>query len=504
MPMREFSRDRQWLMPPSLGELLRDDHPARFVAAFVDELDFDQVGVKYVVADEGAPAYNPYLLLGCWLYGFMSRVRSSRKIEQACQENVAFMWLSDMQTPDHTTLWRFYKTNRSCMRKLLKRTVELAIEVELVDFAIHAVDGSKIAAVAKDGLVKRAKVEALLEKVNVEIAAMEEGNEREEGEGSRQRLPQALSKKKELRERIRGALVKLESLDGVGKEESEGQGSRRKKKGKEAEVSVSDPDAALMKGRGKYVAGYNGQVVVDGKAQIIVGADVIDSASDVGQLIPMLKEVKDIAGGLAEVTVSDSGYYSGENLEEVAREETEIVMTDPQMKRKEDSPETWRYHKEHFVYDKATDTFRCPEGGLVTFSHTTPSRRGKSGEGEREVRVYRGRECKSCLGFGKGGCTEDQKGRAIGIYGYEERMSEHRKKMAGEEARQLMKRRSVIVEPVFGVIREQMGLVRFLVRGLEKVRAEWQLTCTAYNLRKIWKLWWSKRAVVSPEQLSVG
>lgn len=117
------------LLPPSLGELLTVDHPARFVAEVVDGLDVAEVGIRAQATVEGAPAYHPKMLLGAWLYGFMAHVRSSRKIELACRETIPFMWLTVMQRPDHVTLWRFYKQNRKVMRSLLKQTVSLASDL---------------------------------------------------------------------------------------------------------------------------------------------------------------------------------------------------------------------------------------------------------------------------------------------------------------------------------------------------------------------------------------
>ena len=159
MPYRTYTRDQDWLFPPCLGELVPCDHPVRFVAEFVDRLDLGAAGIRAEAAMEGAPAYQPRLLLGAWVYGFMTRVRSSRKIEQACRETIPFMWLTGMQQPDHMTLWRFYKQNRQAMRGVLKLTIQLAVEAGLVGFVLQAVDGSRIAVSSGDSLRDRAGLE---------------------------------------------------------------------------------------------------------------------------------------------------------------------------------------------------------------------------------------------------------------------------------------------------------------------------------------------------------
>jgi transposase len=214
MPYRTFSREQDWLLPPSLGDLLASDHLVRFVAEFVDLLELEPVGIVAEPAVEGVPSYHPRVLLGVWLYGFMVRVRSSRKLEAACRENVAFMWLTGLQRPDHVTLWRFYKQNRKVMRQLLKRTVCLATEVGLVDFALQAVDGSRVAVSSLDSLKGRTALEKLLAQVEAEIVAMEQANQCEDGPDSRTRPgPHALLGKHEMRERLQRALAALAELE---------------------------------------------------------------------------------------------------------------------------------------------------------------------------------------------------------------------------------------------------------------------------------------------------
>ena len=127
MPFISYSRDQDGLLPPSLGELIPADHPVRFIAEVVDQLPWDEVGISHLPKSEGKPSYPPQMLLAAWLYGFMTRTRSSRKLEQACRENLPMMWLTGLLHPDHSTLSRFYKQNRQAMRPLFKATVQLAV-----------------------------------------------------------------------------------------------------------------------------------------------------------------------------------------------------------------------------------------------------------------------------------------------------------------------------------------------------------------------------------------
>jgi len=158
MPLRSFNREQAWLLPPTLGELLPADHPARFIAEFVDSLDretWTQLEVSLDGEALGSPAYHPRALLSVWIYGFMTGVRSSRKLEAACRDQVSYLWLTGWQHPDHNTLWRFYQAHRQAMRKLLKYTVATAVELKLIDLAMQAIDGTKIPAnAARDRLRK--------------------------------------------------------------------------------------------------------------------------------------------------------------------------------------------------------------------------------------------------------------------------------------------------------------------------------------------------------------
>ena len=140
MPLRPMVREQMWMLPPTLGELLPLDHPARFVAEFVDALDRDgwaELGVDIEGDSMGAPAYHPRALLSVWLYGFMTGVRSCRKLEAACLDQIPYLWLTGWQYPDHNTLWRFYKGHRQAMRKLFERTVRTAVAMELVDLGFR-------------------------------------------------------------------------------------------------------------------------------------------------------------------------------------------------------------------------------------------------------------------------------------------------------------------------------------------------------------------------------
>ena len=223
------------------------DHPARFVAEFVDALDRDawaELGVEIEGEVLGAPAYHPRALLSVWLYGFMTGVRSSRKLEAACRDQIPYLWLTGWQHPDHNTLWRFYKGHRQAMRKLFERTVRTAVAMKLVDLAVQAVDGTKVVANASvNRSYDAAGLRGLLERLERAIADLEAQNEAGE-DAAVARMPGELADKEVLREQVRQAMADLAN-------------QKRHKR-----INLTDADARLMKGRQGIVAGYNAQAMV--------------------------------------------------------------------------------------------------------------------------------------------------------------------------------------------------------------------------------------------------
>ena len=313
MPLRDMDREQMWLLPPSLDELLPQDHPARFVAEFVDALnkeDWSELGVDIDGDSMGAPAYHPRALLSVWLYGFMTGVRSCRKLEAACRDQIPYLWLTGWQHPDHNTLWRFYKAHREAMRKLFKRTVRMAVAMELVDLVVQAVDGTKVASNASvnrsyDARGLRGR---LLERLERAIADLEAQNEAGE-EAAIASLPEKLADKKVLREQVRQAMADLASQK------------------RHSRINLTDPEARVMKGRhGGIVAGYNAQAMVSAtkteegtSGMLVTAADMVDEVNDNALLVPMMEQAEETTGTKSQMTLADSGYFAASHLAECDR-----------------------------------------------------------------------------------------------------------------------------------------------------------------------------------------
>ena len=474
MPLRPLNREQSWLFPPTLDELLPDDHPARFVAEFVDGLGraaWAEMEIELDGQALGAPAYHPRALLGVWLYGFMTGVRSSRKLEAACRDQIPYLWLTGWQNPDHNTLWRFYQAHRGSMRTLMKCTVGTAVEMGLVDLAVQAVDGTKIPGNAStDRTYNAVTLQKLLDRTETAIAELEAQNEGGD-DPPPPRLPEQLRRAEGLRGQVRAAMERLASEEGS------------------VRVNLTDGDAQLMKGRHGIEAGYNAQAMVSpldpAKAtrsgMLITGADVVNSASDTAQLVPMLEKSEETTGVRVPITLADGGYHTAANLQASERRGDVLVM-----------PERYHagvqgpYFKDRFVYDAATDSYLCPQGQWLPFRGI----RKANGKIPGPYRVYRASRtvCRACPAYGV--CTKDaHAGRALWIGPTDTLLRKHRQWMTTDMARRWYARRKELSEPTFGILKEQMGTRRFLLRGLANVRGEFLLLATAFNLRTLWRVW---------------
>jgi transposase len=460
MPVRPFSREQQWLLPPSLDDALAADHPARFVAAFVDALEAEtwvKMGVVLSGDPAGAPAYDARALLGVWALGFMTGVRSARKLEAACRDQIPYLWLTGFQQPDHNTLWRFYQQHRDGMRVLLKHSVRTAADVGLVDLALQAVDGTRVRGnVAQERTLDAEALARLLRRTDARIAELE--SQQTGDDPSLPPLPEHL-RAEALRAQVREALQRLTASDAP------------------ARVNLTDPDAKLLKTRHGYVTGYNVQAMAS--PLIITAADVTPAVNDAKELLPMMEQAEQNSGVAAEVTLADAGYHSGANLGACAEQGRTVVIPDQQ--------QAWLsrpYHKEQFAYDDARDRYTCPAGQTLSFFSVKRDRfRG-------QVRRYRpaGGVCGACPAFGV--CTRDRRnGRTIQAGPHDRALRAHRVWQVSEEARRLSAMRRWLIEPVFSVIKDQQAARRFPLRGAKNIRAEWSWLATTFNLRSLARAW---------------
>lgn len=451
---------KQWLFPPSLEDLLPLHHPARMVREFVDAQDLEGLGFKTRKSEDGRPGYSANLQLKVWLYGYMTKNRSSRGLERACLDQMGMLWLTGMNAPDHTTLWRFWRDNKEALRKVFRQLLQVAASMNLVGLVLHAVDGTKILSQAsgRKGW-HRSSLEKKMSKLDEAIDEILAETEQAGGEAMPEcRLPEGLLEKQALRETVREQLKQLNQQD-------------------RDHLSPGDEDARVMKcGTGNRFA-YNAQAVVDQHSKLIVAADVVTDESDNYQLVPMIEQVEDNLGKAAEETVADAGYRTAAGLAEAEEKGYPVLVNEPEPGA--DQP----YHASRFRYDAEKDHCICPRGELLGFECT----RTRDKLQPYDVRIYR---CQSYLNCPvRWECSSSKTGRTVQIHPQHEAVVRQREKLKNGAMRALLQQRGATVEPVFGWAKEVLGFRRWTVRGLEKVKTQWLLLCTAMNLQRLHALW---------------
>jgi len=450
------------LLPQCLEDYVDRDHPARFIREFVDALDLGELGFRERMSEEGRPPYANDLLLKVWLYGYLARMRGTRELERACREHLSLVWLTGRHAPDHNTLWRFWRDNLGALREVFRAGVKVAVAQGLVGMICHAVDGTKIRAVASRRTVEHRKdLEKALQRVEASITEMEAAVEAaEEEETGEYRLPERLQEAGKLRQAIRESLGKMRET-------------------KRAHRHPQEPEARLMPCEGRQDPAYNAQVVADAQVGIIVAETAVNAESDNALLVPMLKEVQANVGEVAKETVADGGYSSAVQLGEAQARGYEVWVAPG---TETGGPKRGAYDPSHFAYDREQDEVICPQGQRLKFEGVK-----KKGSQRPAVRSYRCPHYEQCPV--RALCSRRRKGRRIEVSPQRAALLRQREKRRDPAQQALMRQRKAIVEPVFATIKQAMGFRRWTVRGLENVRTQWALLCAVFNLKKMYKHW---------------
>jgi transposase len=455
---------QQFLFPPALEDWVPADHPARFLREFVDQLDLPALGFAMPTAVEGRPPYAPSLLLKIWLYGYFHRIRATRKLEAACSEHFSLLWLTGLIAPDHNSLWRFWRENKNALRAVFKQTVQVAWHTGAVGLALQALDGTKIEAAAsgytgwsQEHMEKLlAALDAALDQTELKVV-----EENADLDAPGPRLPAGLAQRQALRQEIQKGLAQL-AADG------------------RAHYHPVEPEARRMKisnGTNRYA--YNAQAVADEKEGVMIACEATRQETDAGQLMPMIQQARENLGPAAAaadpLTLADGGYGAGSGLQAAAEQQRSVLVPPTAGKSAPDNP----YAAQHFTYDAVAHTVTCPQNQPLDHEgHTT-----KAG-----VRVERFRcHCRECPV--RAACTRDPKGRQIEIWPHTPVVQAMRQRLSQPAGAATYARRSVIIEPRFGQIKQHEGFRRWTVWGLESVRTQWALMCATLNLRILYRRW---------------
>ena len=350
--MRRFiqgeNRTQVTLLPESLDDYVSDTNPVRVVDVFVGELDLGKLGFEGVVpAETGRPAYHPADLLKIYIYGYLNRIQSSRRLEREAQRNVELMWLTGRLMPDFKTIANFRKDNGKAIRAVCRQFVVLCQQVGLFSEALIAIDGSKFKAVNnRDRNFTSAKLQRRMEEIessiNRYLSALDTAD--------RQEPVIAQAKTERLHGKVAALKTKMQELKEI---------EARLNETPDKQISLTDPDARSMMTRGTGIVGYNVQTAVDAKHHLIVAHEVTNDGSDRSQLSPMAKLAKQAMGAEKLSVVADRGYFKSEEI--LACHQSDITVHVPKPMTS-GAKADGRYNKTDFIYDTETDEYKCPAG----------------------------------------------------------------------------------------------------------------------------------------------
>jgi transposase len=458
-------RGQSLLLPESLDDYVSEDNPVRVVEVFIDELDLGALGFAGVQpAATGRPAYHPATMLKLYLYGYLNRVQSSRRLEREAQRNIELIWLTGRLAPDFKTIANFRRDNGAAIRAVCGQFVALCRRLNLFTKAIVAIDGSKFKAVNnRDKNYTVAKVGKRMEQVDASItrylAALDRAD-REDSDLTEARISR-------IKEKIAGLRRQMQSLKAM---------EQQVQAAPDQQISLTDPDARSMatSGRGTGVVGYNVQTAVDAEHHLIVAHEVTNLGHDRTQLAPMALKAKE-ATGCEEITaLADRGYFNGEQV--LACEGTGVLPVIPKTLWPS-AAERGLFTRQDFVFDPEQDHYTCPAGARLTRGAARSDRKD-------DIDHYRHlTACSSCPL--KPRCTPDKLKR-LKRWRHEAVLDQMQARL--DRMPDAMGIRRQTVEHPFGTLKAWMGATHFLTRTLPKVRAEMSLLVLAYNIKRMIKI----------------
>ncbi len=453
------NRYQSTLFPESLEDYIAEDNAIRIVDAFVNKLDLKELGFEGAEPSEtGRPGYQPAVMLKIYIYGYLNRIHSSRRLERESHRNVELIWLTGRLMPCFKSIADFRKDNRQAIRRVCLEFVGVCRELQLFSATLVAIDGSKFKAVnSRDKNFTRKSVKLRIKKTKANIdryLAKLDAVDKEEPEI-------AAVTATELKQKIASMEAKMDELQGY-QAEVEAHPDKQ--------VSVTDPDSRSMKkAGGGSTVGYNVQTAVDSKHHLIAAHEVTNATTDRSQLSSLAGKASEALDAKDLMVLADPGYYKGEEIVECYQSGITALVPKVDTSGKRGKGQ---YTRADFIYDAKEDEYVCPAKERLTYRCTTEDK-GK------QLRVYWTKQCGSCALKAK--CTT----------GKERRIKRWEKEHILEAAEAILKKnpdamrqRKRLVEHPYGTIKHWMGSTHFLMKRLPNVQAEMSLHVLAYNMRR--------------------
>jgi transposase len=452
-------RTQTTLLPESIDDYITDTNPVRIVDVFVDELDLGKLGFDGVEpAITGRPAYHPAIFLKIYIYCYLNRIQSSRRLEKETHRNVELMWLVGRLTLDFKTIANFRKDNGKAIQSVCRQFIVLCQQLGLFSDALVAIDGSKFKAVNnRDRNFTSAKLQRRMEEIessiNRYLTALDTAD--------RQEPAVAKAKSERLQDKIAALKEQMKALKDIEVELN---------KTPDKQISLTDPDARSMKTRGTGIVGYNVQTAVDTKHHLIVAHEVTNVGIDRDQLTSMAKKARTAMGVQDLTAIADRGYFKSEEI--LACHETGIIALVPKCKTS-GAKAAGRFDKADFIYDAENDQYRCPAGKTLSW-------RSSRIEHGLNLHRYWSSCCQQCdLKAQSTPSTE----RRVTRWEHEDVLDAMQTRL--DQAPDSMRIRRQTVEHPFGTLKAWMGATHFLTKTLDRVSTEMSLHVLAYNLKRV-------------------
>lgn len=492
--VRPYDNKEPLLFPPLVGDFLREDDLAHVVDEAVEQIDLQPYYNK--IPTVGNPSYHPALMIKIWFYGYCTGTYSSRKIEEKLYKDVGFIYLAAMQKPDFKTISEFRRKNLSELKKSFVDILQICHRLGMTELGEISIDSKVMKANASadrtydeaELIKERETIEKAIEEYLEKANQTDLEEDKKYGPDKRgNELPEDISKKEARIKKMKEIVEKLKEAQ------------KKLEKNSKKEINLSDEDAQFQKDKSRIIPGYRAEAAVDSKEQVIVANDVTNEQNDVSRLVPMIDKILENVEELEPdkfsennqkkeqiKVIADSGYCSGKNLSELEKEPYKHKI-DPYIPNTNSTEiergKGWNinspFHRSKFTYNKEDNTYTCPTGKKLHYV-------GQVINNGVTYSIYNNyKDCKNCEHFGK--CTVNKNGRFIWISEHQHLIDEMRRKLSTPQGKEIYVIRKITVEPVFGNLSQNLGFREFLLRGLEKVKGEFSLMCTAHNILKMAK-----------------
>lgn len=456
MPYLVGERDQNQLFPASIEQYVGPEDPVRAYDAFVEQVDFSQLGIELDEHQVGPPEFDPRSMVKLLVYGCSYGIRSSRKLERATHHNVSFIWLMGGLRPDHKTIARFRRNNAVALKGILRQCAQVCLRLGLIEGNTLFVDGTKIranASMKNTWTADRCKksMQEIDRRIEAILKECEIVDQSEQSRTSLVTMRSALQDQKQLKAQIGSVLAELQEQDKTA-------------------VNTTDPESARMRNGGQIETGYNLQAVVDERHGLIVHSEVLSQSNDGGLFSSQIQAAQETLGKVCQQACADAGFSSGEDLKIMLDQGVDVVV--PIVRHSD--------FRDHFTYDAEADTYRCEQGHELKYIGDHKN------NNSRVYRIDNPITCRSCSAFGT--CTKAVQGRRVERPFSEAVREQLEARYRQLDAQMLMRKRKMRVEHPFGHIKHNLQMRAFLLRGLTGVRTEAALTATAFNLTRMIKL----------------